>query len=151
MREWRRAFDGGEFLVTDDKRRVDVDVVHGYLANESYWANHRTRAQTEAANAASWCFTLIDETADVQVGFARLVTDYTTYGWLADVLVVPGYQGRGLGTFLVGCVADAASDINRLHLGTRDAHGLYANFGFTPLSYPGRAMERLLRPLAPDV
>ena len=70
---------------------------------------------------------------------------------LADVFVVPAVQAHGLGTFLVGCVAEAAAGINRLHLGTRDAHGLYAKFGFTPLSHPDRAMERLLRPLAPDL
>jgi GNAT superfamily N-acetyltransferase len=145
--EWRRD----QFLVTDDRDRVDLDVVQGYLANESYWAKHRTRVETDAAIAASWCFSLIDEGTGAQVGFARLVTDYATFGWLADVLVIPEYQARGLGTFLVGCVAEAAADIPRLLLGTRDAHGLYAKFGFTPLSYPHRAMERLLRPLAPDV
>ena len=71
-------------------------------------------------------------------------------GWLADVFVVAAAQGHGLGTWLVGCVAEAASEINRLQLGTRDAHGLYAKFGFTPHSFPHRAMERLLLPLAPD-
>jgi GNAT superfamily N-acetyltransferase len=144
--EWRR--DG--FVVTDDPGRVDLDVVHGYLANESYWARHRTRDEQGAANAASWCFSLIDLASGAQVGFARLVTDRVTYGWLADVFVVPAAQGHGLGTWLVGCVAEAATGINRLQLGTRDAHGLYAKVGFTPHSYPDRAMERLLRPLAPD-
>ena len=76
MTEWRRD----QFVVTDDRSRVDVDVVHDYLANESYWANHRTRAQTEAANAASWCFTLIDETAGAQVGFARLAAAHAALG-----------------------------------------------------------------------
>jgi GNAT superfamily N-acetyltransferase len=147
MTEWRR--DG--FLVTDDAARVDLDVVHAYLANESYWATHRTREETRAANAASWCFTLIDEAAGAQVGFARLVTDRVTYGWLADVFVATAYQGRGLGGFLVGAIADAARGINRLQLGTRDAHTFYARFGFTPHSYPDRAMERLLRPLSPPL
>lgn len=147
MAEWHH--DG--FVVTDDRARVDLDVVSGYLANESYWAPARTRAAQEKANASSWCFSLFDESTGTQVGFARLVTDYSTFAWLADVLVVPEYQARGLGTFLVGCVAEAAADIGRLLLGTRDAHGLYAKFGFTPLSYPDRAMERLNRPLAPDV
>ncbi|MDQ1532763.1 MAG: hypothetical protein QOF28_524 [Actinomycetota bacterium] len=147
MSEWRR--DG--FVVTDDHDRVDTDVVHDYLSNESYWALHRSRADTEAANAASWCFSVIDEATGAQVGFARLVTDRVTYGWLADVFIVPSAQGHGLGTFLVGCIAEAAAGINRLHLGTRDAHGLYAKVGFTPLSYPDRAMERLLHPLAPDL
>lgn len=146
MTEWHR--DG--FLVTDDPARVDLDVVHGYLANESYWARHRTRDEQAAADAGSWCFSLIDLASGAQVGFARLVTDRVTYGWLADVFVVPAAQGHGLGTWLVGCVAEAAAGINRLQLGTRDAHGLYAKFGFTPHSYPHRAMERLLLPLAPD-
>jgi GNAT superfamily N-acetyltransferase len=145
--EWRR--DG--FVVSDDASWVDLDVVYGYLSTESYWAPHRTRDEQAAANAASWCFSLLDEAGGAQVGFARLVTDHVTYGWLADVFVVPSVQAGGLGTFLVGCVAEAAAGINRLHLGTRDAHGLYAKFGFTRLSYPDRAMERLLRPLAPDL
>jgi GNAT superfamily N-acetyltransferase len=147
MSEWRR--DG--FLVTDDPARVDVDVVHTYLSTESYWATHRTRDETEAALAGSWCFTLIDESTGVVVGFARLVTDRVTYGWVADVFVVRECQGRGLGVFLMASVADAAQGINRLQLGTRDAHSLYAKFGFTRHSYPERAMERLLRPLAPPV
>jgi GNAT superfamily N-acetyltransferase len=125
--------------------------VHAYLANESYWANHRSREETRAANAASWCFTLIDEATGGQVGFARLVTDRVTYGWLADVFVATEYQGRGLGVFLVGTVAEAASGINRLQLGTRDAHTLYAKVGFAPHTYPDRAMERLLRPLSPPI
>jgi GNAT superfamily N-acetyltransferase len=151
MTEWRRAFDGDGFVVTDDASRVDLDVVHGYLSNESYWAPERTRAAQATANAGSWCFSLFDESTGAQVGFARLVTDRVTFAWLADVLVVPEYQARGLGTFLLGCVAEAAADVARLVLGTRDAHGLYAKFGFTQLSYPDRLMERLLQPLAPDV
>jgi GNAT superfamily N-acetyltransferase len=94
---------------------------------------------------------VIDESSGAQVGFARLVTDYTTFAWLADVLVVPAARGHGLGTFLIRCVAEAAAGIDRLLLGTRDAHGLYAKVGFTPLSYPARAMERLVHPLAPDL
>ena len=151
MTEWHHEFDHGRFFVTDDRDRVDLDVVHGYLANESYWAAHRTRAEQAAAHEGSWCFSLFEEATGAQVGFARLVTDYATFAWLADVLVVPAAQGRGLGVFLMGCVADAAADIPRLLLGTRDAHGLYAKYGFTSLSYPDRAMERLTRPLAPDI
>jgi hypothetical protein len=64
MTEWRRD----QFLVTDDRARVDLDVVHGYLANDSYWAPERTRDTQERANAASWCFSLIDESNGAQVG-----------------------------------------------------------------------------------
>jgi GNAT superfamily N-acetyltransferase len=144
--EWRR--DG--FVVTDDRTRVDLDIVHGYLANDSYWATGRTRAVQETVNAASWCFSLFDERTGTQVGFARLVTDYATFGWLADVFVVPGFQRRGLGHFLIGAVVEAAADVGRLQLGTRDAHGVYAAFGFAAFTAPERMMERLLRPLPPS-
>jgi GNAT superfamily N-acetyltransferase len=143
--EWPR--DG--FVVTDDSARVDFDVVHGYLSGESYWAKGRSRAATETACAASWCFSLFDERTGAQVGFARLLTDHVTFGWLADVFVLPDFQGRGLGHFLVGCVIDAAADVSRLFLGTRDAHGVYGDLGFTAIGYPDRLMELLRTPLAP--
>lgn len=145
--EWRK--DG--FLVTDDRARVDLDVVHGYLSGESYWAKGRARAVTETAAGASWCFSLIDEATGAQVGFARLLTDYATFGWLADVFVLPEFQGRGLGHFLVGCVVEASADVRRLFLGTRDAHGVYADLGFTRIGYPDRLMELLREPLAPPL
>jgi GNAT superfamily N-acetyltransferase len=143
--EWRR--DG--FLVTDDRDRFDLDVVHGYLSGESYWAKGRARSVTETAAAASWCFSLFDEATGAQVGFARLLTDYATFGWLADVFVLPAWQGRGLGHFLVGCVVEASAPVRRLVLGTRDAHGVYADVGFAPIGYPERLMEILREPLAP--
>jgi GNAT superfamily N-acetyltransferase len=140
--EWHHE----SYVVTDDPARVDLDVVHGYLSNESYWARGRSRADTETAIGASWCFSVIESATGAQVGFARIVTDRVTHGWLADVFVVPAAQGHGLGTFLVGCVAEAAAGITHLDLRTRDAHGLYAKFGFTPLPHPQRSMERLLPP-----
>jgi len=143
--EWNR--DG--FVVTDDPARVDLDVVHGYLANESYWAVGRSRRDQEVANTASWCFSLFDSAGGAQIGFARLLTDRVTFGWIADVFVVPEFQGRRLGHFLVGCVVEAAADVSRLTLGTRDAHGVYADVGFTSIGYPERLMELLRHPLAP--
>jgi GNAT superfamily N-acetyltransferase len=145
MSEWER--DG--FVVSDDPARVDHDVVYGYLSGESYWAKGRARSVQDTANAASWCFSLFDQGSGAQVGFARLVTDYGTFAWLADVFILPAFQGRRLGHFLVGCVTEAAAEIPRLFLGTRDAHTVYADVGFTPLSHPGRMMERLLVPLPP--
>jgi GNAT superfamily N-acetyltransferase len=145
--EWHR--DG--FVVTDDRARVDLDVVHGYISNESYWGKGRSRAATETVNAASWCFSLLDERTGTQVGFARLLTDHVTFGWLADVFVLPDFQGRGLGHFIVGCVVDAAAGVSRLTLGTRDAHGVYADLGFAPIGHPDRLMELLRTPLAPPL
>ena len=90
MTEWHR--DG--FVVTDDPGRVDLDVVHGYLANESYWALAPHARRHRGRQRRSWCFSLIDEATGAQVGFARLVTDRVTYGWLADVFVVPRRRAR---------------------------------------------------------
>jgi hypothetical protein len=79
--EWHRD----RFVVTDDPRRVDLDVVYGYLSGESFWAVGRSRAVQATANAASWCFSLIDETTGAQVGFARPVTDYCAFRQLIEL------------------------------------------------------------------
>ena len=140
MTEWRR--DG--YVVTDDPARVDVDVVHDYLSNHSYWAPHRTRDDTAAASAASWCFTLVDEASGAQVGFARLVTDRVTFGWLADVIVDPERRGLGLGKLLVeGIVEEVdALGLRRTLLMTRDAHTLYGRHGWEPAAPVGDWLVR---------
>ncbi len=146
MTEWRRE----GYLVTDDPACVDLDVVHGYLAHESYWALGRTREYQAAANAGSRCYCLIEEATSAQVGFTRVATDGVNFAWVADVFVLPSHQGNGVGTFLVGCVMEALAPIDRVMLGTRDAHGLYAKFGLASPGRPERLMERLLHPLPPD-
>ena len=138
VREWRR----NGYVVSTDMERLDLDVVHGFLST-SYWASTRTPEQQRTVIDASRCFGLYDEATGDQVGFARLVTDGVTIGWVADVFVVDAHRGRGLGKFVVGCVIDAHPEVRRLILGTRDAHGLYAQFGFTPLQTPERLMERV--------
>ncbi|MGE3286963.1 MAG: GNAT family N-acetyltransferase [Pseudonocardia sp.] len=134
--------------IDDDPARVDVDVLHPALA-ASYWSPGVPRHVVEAAIAGSDCFGAYDGSRDpaCMVGFARLVTDRATFGWLADVIVLPGARGRGIGTALVRAVTERASayGLRRLMLATRDAHELYRPHGFAD-PVPGVLMERVEDP-----
>jgi GNAT superfamily N-acetyltransferase len=132
----------GEYRVTTDRARVDLDVVHAFLTTESYWARDRTRRQTARANEMSTCFSVIHEPTGAVVGFARVLTDDVSFGWVADVFVLDGHRGRGVAGFLMQCVVEAYGHVARLVLGTRDAHGVYAKVGFEPIIRVDRWMER---------
>lgn len=138
----------GEFAVSDDPARLDLGVVHGYLTR-SYWAAGIPRERVERSIAHSLPFGLYetDPAGERQVGFARVVTDRATFAYLADVFVLEEYRGRGLANLLMEAVLSHPDlqGLRRWSLATRDAHGLYRRFGFTPLSAPERWMERLLR------
>ena len=130
-----------EFLVSTDPARFDIDAIHAFLTS-SYWAAGIPRAVVERAMAGSICFGLYD--GHRQIGFARVITDRATFAYLADVYVLEEYRGRGLGTWLVETVI-AHPDLRGLRrfvLVTRDAHGLYAKFGFTPIAKPENYMEK---------
>src|SRR5437868_2558224 len=99
-----RTWTNGDYVVTTDPARVDLDVVSRFLAEESYWAAGRTRAEQARANDLSTCFTLLHAPTERQVGFARVLTDDVGFGWVADVFVLDGHRGRGLGVFLMQCV-----------------------------------------------
>jgi GNAT superfamily N-acetyltransferase len=130
--------------IDDDKGRIDVDLVHRELA-ASYWSPGVPRPVVAAAIAGSDCWGAYDGVA--MVGFARLVTDRATFGWIADVVVVAERRGAGVGRALVAAaVARAASyGLRRLMLATRDAHELYRRFGFTDPP-AGLLMERTVDP-----
>jgi GNAT superfamily N-acetyltransferase len=138
----RRLLSGG-YELDDDPRRVDVEAVHRYLSDESYWAQGRSRETVER---------LVREAArvvglyrgDAQVGFARAVSDGVALAYLADVYVLPRHRGRGLGKELVRELVDGGPHAGvRWLLHTRDAHELYAQIGFGP---PGEyLMERPAR------
>ena len=140
----------GEVLVSDDPARLDVGVVHGFLA-DSYWAAGIPEEVVRRAIAASLCFGLYRSGAggERQVGFARAVTDRATFAYVADVFVLDEERGQGLGTFLMEAVMahPDLQGLRRWSLVTRDAHALYAKLGFAPLAVPERHMERL----APDL
>ena len=133
----------GGFVVSDDPSLVDFDVVHGYLVR-SDWSANIPRDLLARAIEHSLCFGVYDEADGRQVGFARVVTDRATYAYLADVFVLEEYRGRGLSKLLMSTIMDHPDlqTLRRWTLATRDAHGLYAQFGFTPLAQPERYMEK---------
>jgi N-acetylglutamate synthase-like GNAT family acetyltransferase len=123
--------------------RMDFEAVHACLTR-SYWSPGVSRATVERAAAHSMCFGIFHQQAG-QVAFARVVTDKTTFAYLADVFVLEAHRGRGLSKCLVRAI-QAEPDLQGLRrflLATRDAHGLYAQFGFGPLAAPSRLMERM--------
>jgi GNAT superfamily N-acetyltransferase len=133
----------GEFLVSTDRARLDLDVIHGFLTN-SYWARGIPRELVARSIEQSLCFGVYDGSA-AQVGFARVISDFTTYAYIADVFVLESHRGRGLSKALMECIRrhPELQELRRWSLSTRDAHGLYAQFGFTPLKFPDRYMEIL--------
>ena len=135
--EWRR----GEYVISTERERLDLDVVHRFLSKESYWAQGVERELVERSIENSLCFGLYDN--DGQVGFARVVTDRAAFAWLADVFVLADHRGRGLGKWLVETVLahPDLQQLRRFFLGTADAHSLYERYGFRPAD-PTRMMER---------
>jgi len=132
----------GEFLITTDKSRLDLDAIHGYLVR-SYWAEGIPRETAERAVQGSLCFGVFH--ADRQIGFARIISDCATYAYLADVYILEEFQGQGLGKWLMECVRKHPSlqGLRRWGLSTRDAHGLYRQYGFKAQAFPDRMMEIL--------
>lgn len=130
----------GEFVVTTDPARLDIDFIHGYLAR-SYWSEGIPREIVERGIANSMCFGVYE--GDKQVGFARVITDDATFAYLADVFIIESHRGKGLSKFLMECIVNHSrlQGLRRWILGTRDAHGLYAQYGFKPLAKPDRFME----------
>ena len=135
--EWQRE----DYVVSDDRKRLDMGVIHGFLSGESYWAAGVPEAVLARAFAHSLCFGLYK--GEQQVGFARVVTDRATYGYLCDVFVDGGERGAGLGKWLVECVLahPDLQGLRRIALMTRDAHELYKRYGFKPMPDPTRFLE----------
>lgn len=128
------------FLVSTDPSKIDLDAVHAYLV-QSYWAEGIPREVVERSIKWSLCFGVYDGTK--QIGFARVITDRATYAYIGDVYILEAYRGKGLSKWLMSCIK-AHPDLQGLRrwaLATRDAHGLYKQFGFTELKAPQRWME----------
>jgi N-acetylglutamate synthase-like GNAT family acetyltransferase len=134
-----------DYEISTDTGRLDVEVIHRFLAEDSYWSRGIPRSIVERAIANSLCFGVYHR--DGQVGFARIVTDRSTFALLADVFVLEPHRGKGLSKWLMRCVVEHQDlqGLRRLLLLTSDAHGLYSQFGFEPLGNPSRFME-VLRP-----
>jgi len=131
--------------VTSDRARMDIDAIHAFLSNEAYWSLNIPREIVERAIAHSLCFGAFDSQA--QVGFARVITDYATFAYLADVFVLESHRGRGIGKQIMDAIAKhpQLQGLRRWHLVTRDAHALYAQFGFAPIDAPERHMMKVVR------
>jgi GNAT superfamily N-acetyltransferase len=131
--------------VSTDQSRLELAMIHAFLANESYWVPGISRANVENSIKHSLCFGVYVDGR--QAAFARVVTDYVRFAHVLDVFVLKEYRGRGFGKLLVSKMLahPALSTIIRFTLGTADAQGLYAQFGFTAPANPERQME-LIRP-----
>jgi GNAT superfamily N-acetyltransferase len=130
------------YTITTDARHFDLACIHGYLT-QSYWAEGIPLEVVRRSIEHSLCFGIFH--GEDQVGFARIISDYATYAYLADVFVLEEYRGKGLSKWLMECIV-AHPDLQGLRrwmLATRDAHKLYEKYGFTPLAKPERYMERL--------
>jgi GNAT superfamily N-acetyltransferase len=130
--------DGYE--IDDDRGRLDVDAIHAFLSRDAYWSPGIPRDVVARAVAGSLCFGLYRDGA--QVGFSRATTDKATFAWLSDVYVLADHRGRGLGHWLVRTALGHPDlkGLGRILLATSDAHQVYADCGFAPLSDPERWM-----------
>jgi GNAT superfamily N-acetyltransferase len=129
-----QMFTRGDFLISSDPDKIDIGMVHHYLAYESYWASDVTRQTVVRFLRYSLCYGIYDQAAanDTQFGFARVISDFTTFVYLADVFVLASYRGQGLGKWLISCILahDELKGVRKWTLNTRDAHDLYREFGF---------------------
>lgn len=130
------------YAITTDGDQIDVSAVHRYLSEESYWARNIPFDVVERAIRNSLCFAMLN--SDDLAGFARVITDRATVAYLGDVFILPAHRGKGLSKWLMETIS-AHPDLQGLRrwmLATADAHALYAQFGFTPLTAPSHWMEK---------
>jgi len=137
-REWQR----GEYTISTDNKRLDIQRIHDFVSNQSYWAQGRALETVQRALDNSLNFGLYKN--NQLIGFARVVTDYATFAWIADVFVLQEHRGLGLSKWLMEVILSHSElqGFRRWVLATKDAHSLYARFGFIPLHRPERWMER---------
>ncbi|MBG9375361.1 GNAT family N-acetyltransferase [Panacibacter sp. DH6] len=138
-----------DYCISTDQSKLDIDTVYNYIAYESYWAQGITKDVVEKSVANSLCFGLYKGAA--QIGFARLVTDKATFAYLADVFVLEAYRGKGLSKWLMQVIHahPGLQTLRRWLLGTRDAHGLYEQFGWT--RFTPEIAERFMQKHNPGV
>ncbi len=131
-----------DYQISSERARLNVALIHNFLSNTSYWATGRSLEVVQRSIDNSLCFGIY-KNAD-QIGFGRVVTDYATFAWIADVFVLPEHRGRGLSKWLMEVMLahPRLQGFRRWVLSTKDAHGVYERFGFIKLHRPERWMER---------
>ncbi len=136
--EWQN----GEFIISTDRTRLQIEAIYKFLSEESYWAKERTKEQTLTAIKNSLPFGVY--TGENQIGFARVVTDYTTFAYLGDVYILKEFRSKGLSKWLMDVIIGhpELQGLRRWVLATKDAHTLYEKFGFHALVHPERWMEK---------
>ncbi len=134
-------FRRGDFLISTDPARLNLDVIYDFLTN-CYWAKGIPRGVVARSIEHALCFGIYDGSGS-QVGFARVVSDFATVAYLGDVFVLESHRGRGLSKWMMECILQhsALQNLRRWILLTRDAHELYRKFGFAALKSPERYME----------
>ena len=127
-------------IVSSEKSRINMSMVVNFLS-QTYWAKDLQREQIEKSINNSSCFGLYQD--EVQIGFARVITDYVTLAWLADVFILPDHQKKGYGQFLINAILNdpLLKDVRKWRLASRDAQEFYNKFGFVKAHYTGRLME----------
>jgi len=128
------------FIFSDNKELLKVDSIHHYLSTESYWAKNISLDTVRRSIENSLCFGIYKD--NTQIGFARWITDKATFGWLCDVYIENDYRGQGLSKKLMSFMIfhPDLQGLRRYQLATLDAHGLYEQFGFSPIQNPERQM-----------
>jgi len=129
------------FLISTDKAKLDINLIHDYLCNQSYWAAGILFDTVKKSIENSVCFGLYN--SENQIGFARVITDKATIAYLGDVFVIEPYRGKGLSKWLMECVLKhpELQGFRRWFLLTKDAHGLYKQYGFAEIHDPQRFLE----------
>ncbi len=142
--------DENEYEISTDKTKLDLALIHDFLANQSYWAKDIPFNVLKKSIENALCFGLYHQ--GKQVGFGRVITDYATTAYVGDVFIIESYRGRGLGKRLVRTIVDhpELEGLRLWFLGTKDAHDLYRKYGFQKVA-DTPAMERLMAILDPDV
>ncbi len=123
-----------DFMISTNKKLLDIHIIHKYLSERSYWAQGIPIKTVQTSIKHSICFGVYEN--EKQIGFARLVTDQATFAYLADVFVLETHRGLGLSKWLMQCIHEypGTKNLRRWMLATKDAHGLYAQFGWKPLN-----------------
>ena len=140
-----KIFDN--ILISTDPKKLDIDLIYNFLSSQSYWAKGIPRNVVEKSLLFSLCFGVyeltVQHTVKYMVGFGRVITDYATYAYVSDVFIVPDYRGKGLGKILIQMIKlhPELQQLRRWSLITRDAHGLYRQYGFKELENHEMYME----------